>query len=92
MSKMKQYLEETGQLPMGTDEDGVVSMFQSDLISMEKEIEAYEDAVKLLRSHIRNIVLDNYLEGLYDLEGVHGVCCICDECIETYRKKTEEEH
>ena len=84
MSKMKRHLEETGQLPMGTKEDGVVSMLESDYVALEEELDYYEDAVHLLRDRLSKIILDNYLEELYDInkEG-----CVCDKCVTKFRLK-----
>lgn len=82
MSKMKRHLEETGQLPMGTEEDGVVSMLESDYKAMEKELDAYEQSVELLRSRLSKIILDNFLDEMYDIE---EECCICDGCIANFQ-------
>ena len=86
---MKQYLEETGQLPMGTEEDGVVSMLESDYLALEAELDAYEDAVKLLTYRMNKIIVDNYLDEMYNIE---VESCVCDNCITKFNNKKEKKH
>ncbi len=84
MGKVK---EQLGELPFGTEADGVVSVTAEYLEHLESELSGYEIAISLLRHRIKQIILDNFLEEEYDIS---EMMCVSDKSLTEFTKITKE--
>jgi|APSaa5957512535_1039671.scaffolds.fasta_scaffold295329_2 hypothetical protein len=66
---------------IGLEEDGIVSISQTDYELLEYELEQNQLAVEMLKWHISKLIEDNDLDELVDES---QITCTCDECINTF--------